>query len=153
VQGLKRRLLYVSSYEVLAIALSGLLLYWLSSSTGGSSFAVACAASALSVTWNLVYSYGFERWEQWRLGGGEITRTLLTRIIHAVGFEAGLLVFLVPVIAWSFGISLREALLIDIGLLVFFVIYTFVFNWLFDLAFGLPAGKLPRPQFAQHQNV
>ena len=28
----------------------------------------------------------------------------------------------------------------DLGLLVFFLVYTFVFTWTFDRLFGLPAG-------------
>ena len=35
--------------------------------------------------------------------------------------------------------GLWEALLFDAALLVFFLVYTFVFNWGFDRPFGLPA--------------
>ena len=47
--------------------------------------------------------------------------------------------FLVPVFAWWLDVSLWQALVMDLGLVVFFLIYTFVFNWAFDLVFGLPA--------------
>ena len=30
----------------------------------------------------------------------------------------------------------------DLGLIVFFLCYTFVFNWVFDHLFGLPASAL-----------
>ena len=44
-----------------------------------------------------------------------------------------------PTIAWWLDISLWQALLMDLGLVVFFLVYTFVFNWAFDAIFGLPA--------------
>ena len=33
----------------------------------------------------------------------------------------------------------------DLGLVVFFLVYTFVFNWLFDHVFGLPASARAVP--------
>jgi uncharacterized membrane protein len=36
-------------------------------------------------------------------------------------------------------VTLWQALLMDLGLAVFFLAYTFVFNWAFDTIFGLPA--------------
>ena len=41
--------------------------------------------------------------------------------------------------AWWLDVSLWDALVMDLGLVVFFLIYTFVFNWAFDAIFGLPA--------------
>jgi uncharacterized membrane protein len=55
-----------------------------------------------------------------------------------VGFEAGLIALLVPLIAWWFDISLMQALVLDLGLVVFFLCYTFTFSWAFDRVFGLP---------------
>ena len=66
-------------------------------------------------------------------------RSLRRRIAHAIGFEGGLIAFLVPVFAWWLGVSLWDALVMDLGLVVFFLVYTFVFNWAFDAVFGLPA--------------
>jgi len=47
-----------------------------------------------------------------------------------LGFEfLGLLAILVSALmAWWLGISLLQALILDLGLLVFFVFYTFVFS-------------------------
>jgi len=41
--------------------------------------------------------------------------------------------------AWWLDVSLWQALVMDLGLVVFFLVYTFVFNWAFDAVFGLPA--------------
>ena len=46
---------------------------------------------------------------------------------------------LIPLMAWWFGVTLWEATVMEAGLLVFFLVYTYVFNWCFDHVFGLPA--------------
>ena len=66
-------------------------------------------------------------------------RSLQRRVAHAIGFEGGLALLLVPLFAWWFGVGLWQALVMDLGLMLFFLIYTFVFNWGFDHVFGLPA--------------
>ncbi|MEN0038036.1 MAG: PACE efflux transporter [Cellvibrio sp.] len=141
-QGLKRRVVYVGLYEFIAIVLSALLLKLISSAGTGDSLGIAVAASAIAIVWNLVFNYGFERWEQYRQRKG---RSIGVRVLHALGFEGGLLIFLVPVIALWLDISFMEALILDMGLLAFFLFYTFIFNWVFDTVFGLPASVITEP--------
>lgn len=141
-QGLKRRVVYIGLYEFIAIVLSALLLKLISSADNSDSLGIAVAASAIAILWNLAFNYGFERWERYRHRRG---RSIGVRILHALGFEGGLLIFLVPVIALWLDISFMEALILDMGLLVFFLFYTFIFNWLFDAVFGLPASVMQAP--------
>ncbi len=47
---------------------------------------------------------------------------------------------LVPFFAWWLGIGLVEAFMLESGLILFFLAYTFAFTWAFDRVFGLPAG-------------
>ena len=63
----------------------------------------------------------------------------MRRVVHALGFEGGLAMVLIPLMAWWFGVTLWEATVMEAGLLVFFLVYTYVFNWCFDHVFGLPA--------------
>ena len=135
-QGIWRRVVYISLYEVLAIALAGLGLMLMSGESLVASGALATATSAVAVVWNLVFNSLFERWEARQPVKG---RSVQRRIAHAVVFEAGLVLMLVPLIAWWLGIGLWEALVMDLALVVFFLVYTFVFNWAFDAVFGLPA--------------
>lgn len=137
-QGAKRRLIYVGLYEAIAIVLSTLLLALMSQGRALDSLGVAIVASAIAIIWNLLFNTLFERWEKSRT---QTERCLGIRILHALGFEGGLLLFLVPVLAWWYGVSFWQALLMDIGLLVFFVFYTFVFTWVFDRVFGLPTTR------------
>ncbi len=135
-QGIKRRLVYVTLYELLAILLSAVLLRVMLSQSAGQALGVAVVASAMAIVWNLVFNYGFERWEATRRRQG---RSLGIRLLHALGFEGGLMLWLLPMLAWWYGVSLWQALVMDLGLLVFFLVYTFCFNWAFDRVFGLPA--------------
>jgi len=145
-QGVKRRIVYVGLYELVAIVLSAILLKLISNADTANSLGIAVVASAIAILWNLAFNYGFELWEKHRQHTG---RSLGIRVLHAVGFEGGLVIFLVPVLAWWLEVSFIEALLLDLGLLVFFLFYTFVFNWAFDAVFGLPAAvsKQSQPVF------
>ena len=51
----------------------------------------------------------------------------------------GLVVILVPLFAWWLRITLWEAFVLDLGLVLFFMVYTFLFALAFDRVFGLPA--------------
>ncbi|MOA39431.1 Bacterial Transmembrane Pair family protein [compost metagenome] len=88
------------------------------------------------MAWNVVWNSLFERWEARQQQRG---RSVWRRIAHALGMEGGLVVMLVPLFAWWFKVSLWQAFLMDLGLLLFFLVYTFAFNWAFDRVFGLPA--------------
>lgn len=141
-QGLKRRVVYVSLYEAIAIAVCSVAFAALTKHSVAYASVLSAAASAVAVIWNLTFNTLFEAWEARQAVRG---RSLRRRIAHAIGFEGGLIVFLVPLIAWWLGVSLWQAFLMDLGLVVFFLVYTFVFNWGFDAVFGLPASALGQP--------
>ena len=134
-QGIQRKIVYVASFELFAIALSGILLRYLSGTPPVSAGAAAVGASVIAMLWNLVYNHLFEAWEARQARKG---RSLLRRACHAVGFEAGLVVLLVPLFAWVLGVSWWEALVLNAVMIVFFLAYGFVFNLAFDRLFGLP---------------
>lgn len=135
-QGIKRKVVYVSLYEAIAILAATLGLAGMSGQGVEHSGLLAVLASGIAVLWNLAFNTVFERWEARQT---QRTRSVMRRVVHAVFFEAGLVLFLVPLMAWWFDTSLLQALLMDLGLVLFFVVYTFVFNWSFDRVFGLPA--------------
>lgn len=130
-----RRILYVIVYEAIAILFVSVALMALGHSGGGSGL-VAVASSTVALIWNFVWTTLFEAWEKRQRSQ---VRTVRRRIAHAVGFEGGLVVFLVPLLAWILDVSLLDALVLELGMLVFFLVYTFVFAWLFDIV--LPPTK------------
>jgi len=135
-QGLKRRVIYITLYEGIAIVAASAGLALMSGQGLGHSGVLAVIASVIAVLWNLSFNWLFERWESRQAVRG---RSVWRRIAHAIGFEGGLVFFLVPTFAWWLGVNLWTAFVMDLGLVVFFLVYTFVFNWAFDALFGLPA--------------
>jgi len=137
-QGIWRRVVFVTLYEGIAIACTSIGLATVSGGSErlGDASLVAVGSSIVAIVWNLVFNALFERWEAGRVQRG---RGLGRRVAHAIGFEGGLALFLIPLVAWGLGVSLVEAFWLDLGLLAFFLVYTFVFNWAFDRVFGLPA--------------
>jgi uncharacterized membrane protein len=134
-QGVKRKIVYVVFFELIAIAMSTILLKLLSGSPAGHAGVAAVGASALALVWNLAYNALFERWEAGQAVKG---RSFARRAAHALGFEAGLTVLLVPLFALVFSVSLLDALLYNLSMIVFFLVYTFAYNLAFDRLFGLP---------------
>ncbi len=139
-QGIKRKLVYVIAYELIAVGITG------SGLVAGGGYATlhagitAIGVSVIALIWNLIYNMVFEHWEMHQAIRG---RGALRRIAHATGFEAGLTVMLIPLLSWWLEISLWQAFLLDFGLLLFFLVYTFAFNLVFDRWFGLPVSAAP----------
>jgi len=69
---------------------------------------------------------------------GTTLKSRIVRVLHALAFEAGLLVVLLPFIAWYLDISLWDAFVLDIALAAFYIIYAYVFNLIYDTLFPLP---------------
>lgn len=141
-QGLKRRVVYVTFYEAIAIALSAVVFTASSGEDLASSTLLAVATSTTAVIWNLLFNLMFEAWEARQSVKG---RSVRRRVAHAIGFEGGLGVFLIPLVSWWLEVDLWHALVLNAGLMVFFLIYTYVFAWCFDRIFGLPASAQADP--------
>jgi len=130
-------------YEVFAIALVGPALSVVFGQSMGSSLGLAAVLSTIALIWNFVFNMMFESWER-RQENRE--RTLRRRLLHGTGFEGGLVVLLVPVMAWWLQTSVVTAFVTNLGLLAFFFVYAIVFTWAFDRVFGLPASASSQPR-------
>lgn len=142
-QGIKRKLVYVTFYELIAVAITTSALMLFSGQSMAHTSVAAIGSSAIALIWNLVYNTLFESWEARQPERG---RNIKRRILHAIGFELGLIITLVPLFAWWLNVSLWQAFILDIGLIIFFLVYTFIFNMVFDHLFGLPASAMPAAQ-------
>jgi uncharacterized membrane protein len=135
-QGIKRKVIYATLFELIAVALTSSLLMLLAGHDAGHAGVAAVASSVIALLWNLVYNTLFEAWETRQPTRG---RGWMRRAAHAIGFEGGLVVILVPLFAWWLDISLWQAFVLDLGLVLFFMVHTFLFSLAFDRIFGLPA--------------
>lgn len=135
-----RRVVYLVIYEALAIAIVTLGLSFASGQAAEHTGVAAVGSSIIAVVWNFAFNTAFEVWETRQVVRG---RSLKRRVAHAVLFEAGLVIMLVPLFAWWLEMSLLDAFILDIGLTLFFLVYTFLYNLGFDTVFGLPASAQP----------
>ncbi|KWH44989.1 PACE efflux transporter [Burkholderia cepacia] len=140
-QGLSRRITQAVLYEAIAISCISPVIAALFKQGLVYSGALSATMSAIAMLWNMIFNALFERWEASRR---QPARTLGRRILHATGFEGGLIFILVPVVSWWldiswFDISWFDAFVVDIGLFAFFFCYAFAFQWAFDRVFDVPA--------------
>jgi uncharacterized membrane protein len=66
----------------------------------------------------------------------------VVRALHASGFEAGLLVLVMPLYMFWYSVGPWTAFKMEAAILLFFLVYTFVFTWIFDTVFALPRHPL-----------
>jgi uncharacterized membrane protein len=132
----QRRVVQAVLYETIAVAVVAPVLTLVFAQPVASSMALTLLMSAIATVWNFVFNAVFEHWETRHPARG---RPWQRRLAHGLGFELGLSVLLVPLMAYWMHISVWQALWADTGLMVFFLGYTVVFTWVFDRLFGLPA--------------
>ena len=134
-QGVKRKLTQAVLYEAIAIAVLSPVISLIYGEGLAHAGALSVMLSASALIWNMLYNHLFEIWESRQ---ATRTRTLGRRLLHSLGFEGGLVVLLVPLVAWWLDISWWAALVTDLGFFVFFFFYALVFQWAFDRVFDVP---------------
>ncbi|EOQ72412.1 PACE efflux transporter [Acinetobacter lactucae] len=134
-QGIKRRIVYVSSYEVIGMIISSVGLAILAGDSVEHTGPLSVMITTIAVTWNFIYNILYEKWEARQ---SSHIRTVKRRVGHAIGFQLTLVLFLIPLISWWMDISMIEAFWLDVVFIIIIPIYTFIFNWSFDKLFGLP---------------
>lgn len=141
-QGKKRKVVQAILYELVGMAFVSPMIAYAFDETLAYSGTLAALLSLSAMSWNMLFNALFERWEARQV---ERSRTLRRRLLHAAGFEGGLAILLVPLMAWWLHISFVEAFVADLGLLLFFLIYAFVFQWGFDRVLGVPDSAKEQP--------
>jgi uncharacterized membrane protein len=128
-KSITERILQAIGFELLAIMICTPLLAWVMDKPMLEMGVVTMAIAALALAWNVVFNGLFDR----LLKRFAIVRTAWVRAVHALLFEGGLVAFGVPLIAWWLKVSLWQAFLLDIGVLLFFLPYTYVYHWAYDV--------------------
>lgn len=90
--------------------------------------ALALIVSVIAMIWNYLFNWLFDRLQK----KYRFKKNLFVRVLHGVGFEVGLVGLSVPVISLIFRMSIVDAFLLELGMLLYFFPYTIVFNWLYD---------------------
>lgn len=137
-QGIKRRVIHTLSFEMIGLIIAVPLFAWIFDAGLEHIGILTAVISLIAMFWNLAFNKLFELWEARQ---HHQDRTTKRRVIHALCFEGGLLITTLPLIAWWMQMPLWEAVLTDLGYMLFFLVYGFAFNWGFDRVFGLPELK------------
>ncbi|WP_409263325.1 multidrug/biocide efflux PACE transporter [Pseudomonas putida] len=124
------RLVHAVGYEVFAVLLCAPLLSWVMGKSLATAGALAVTLSMIAMLWNMVYNALVDRWVQTE----RIHWNASARFVHGLGFEAGLVVWCLPVAAWMLDISLLQAFMVELGFFVIILPYTVLYNWAFDKA-------------------
>ena len=129
------RIRHALSFEIIGILLAtplGALFFGLH---GGDSAVIVIGSATVAMAWNYLYNLLFDKALN-RLAGTTL-KTGPLRILHAVMFEIGLLLMLMPLIALYLGITLWQAFVMDLAFALFYMGYALVFNWAYDRLFRL----------------
>jgi len=122
------RVLHATIFEIVANVLVFSILIVFASAAPTQSGVLTLVSSLIAMLWNYLFNLFFDGLQA-RFG---FRKGLLARGVHAGAFEAGLLVVLIPFAAWWLNISLLAALRLECGLVLFFLVYTLLFNLLWD---------------------
>lgn len=97
--------------------------------------------SLVATGWNYIYNILFDNYLVKKTGS--VIKTTGNRIVHSLGFEGGLLFLTIPFMAWFLNISLIEAFILDLGLVLFYLVYAYVYNLAYDKLFPITEAGNP----------
>ncbi len=130
------RIRHMLLFEGIAIVIVTPVAMWITGDSLGRIGSLAIIMSLLAMAWNYLFNLGFDYWLLRTRATTE--RSWLLRMAHALLFELGLVLAGVPLVAWWLSMTLWQALLMDLGFILFFLVYAFVYNWLYDHLFPVP---------------
>ncbi len=131
------RVRHTMMFEIIGLALvipGGAMLFNLPATHMG---VIGVGSATVATLWNFVFNLGFDH-AMLRFTG-HTRKSLRQRVLHALLFEGGLLVLLLPPMAWYLGMGLWQTFVMDLAIVVFYVVYAFLFNLAYDRAFPVPA--------------
>ena len=130
------RLRHAIGFELIGLLIAAPLASWVTGVGLNHMGPLALFFSVVATVWNYVYNIGVDRLLL-RLQG-HTHKSLWQRVLHTLGFEGGLLVVALPVMSWWLDIGLLEALLLDLGFVLFYLVYAFIYNWGSAKVFPIP---------------
>jgi len=126
----KERIIHAMLFEIMLITIFTFALHYITHQGIGKAFTLVISLSVIAVVWNFIFNFIFDKYVK----GAREKRTFKIRSIHAILFEIGLIFPTLPLIAYSLKISLLEAFIMDIGFIIFVLIFTVVYNYIYDHA-------------------
>ena len=125
----KRRIVHALNYEIILLVIIALALSFIFEMPLEVTGVLGIFMAVTSVIWNMVFNHYFEKFE----AKHQLKRTVRIRILHAIGFEGGLMLATIPMVAYAMNMSLWQAIVLDFSLTLCILVYTFIFQWCYDL--------------------
>src|SRR5690625_4184223 len=126
-RSLKERIFHAVLFEILGILFATPLAMWMTKKPALSMAALSAVISGMAMLWNMIFNWIFDVLQR----KYHFRRNLWIRILHACCFEIGLIIMVVPLVAWWVNTTLWHALVVDIRLALFFLPYSFFYNPIF----------------------
>ncbi len=137
-------------FQTLCFELGGLLMavplymVYADSDAGEGATLMALVAVAVMI-WSPVHNTLFD-WVDLRLSGRVASdRPQLWRVVHAISHEISAMVVVLPILVFVGGLSVVEALLLDVILTFAYSLYAYVFHRVFDWLRPVRRGVGPFP--------
>lgn len=128
----KDRIRHTLLFEAIALVLSTAVAALVLENSVTEIGSLALTLSLIAMGWNYVYNLWFDHWQHLT---PPHKRSFKLRLVHVMGFEGGLLIATLPLVAWWLNMPLWHAFLTDISFTLFFMVYAFAFNWAYDQVF------------------
>jgi uncharacterized membrane protein len=106
--------------------------------------AFAVGMCMIAMAWNGLYNWLFDV-ALLRAGRPLQPRSAGLRAFHAFMFEMGLFVVAVPFAMFMLDMTFMEGLMAEIGLVTFYLVYAYIFNWAYDYIFPMPGTEPVEP--------
>ena len=124
----KRRIIHALSYEIILLVIIAVALSFIFHMPLEVTGVHGIAMAVTSVIWNMVFNHFFEKFEAKR----KLKRTIGVRVLHAIGFEGGLMLATIPMVAYAMQMTIWQAIVLDFSLTMCILVYTFIFQWCYD---------------------
>ncbi|WP_018651559.1 PACE efflux transporter [Actinobacillus capsulatus] len=122
------RIFHAALFELFAILFTVIGMSLFTSHHTGLLTGTLVSISIVAMLWNMLFNTVFDR----IFTTPRETRTIGLRIFHTLFFEGGLLLFTIPLVAYMLDVDWWTAFIMDIGMTLFVIVYTFFFNLSYD---------------------
>lgn len=128
-------------FDLIGLAISVPIYVGLSGHSPWHGTGVLLALVVTEFLWSILHNIAFDRMEWRRFGRVASCRPQRWRVIHACCLEASSTAVTVPLLVWVGGHGWGEAVLLDLGLMLVYAGWTYVFHLVWD--WWRPVGVVP----------
>lgn len=134
----KERVFQSAGYELGSLLVATPACVWLTGTADGTAAVLVIVLTVATVLWAPLFNAVFDRMEWQLVRRVASDRSRRMRLIHAFALEASDMVISVPILMLIGGLDFGQAVIADLGLLLIYVAYTYVYHRVYDWARPVP---------------